>query len=466
MKTRRYFGTMSFYKTAIALAVPVMLQTLVQNLVSLIDNFMVAGLGDVKMSGVNVTNQIMFVLFVAYNTLAMASGMFMSQFNGAKNPDGMRHTFRFKILSTALLSAVATTVCALFPAVLIGGLLQGNSAREAIIGEGTKYLGIILFTFFPMGIAMSIGSAFREIGKVRPPLVISVIATLINTFLNWVLIYGNLGAPRLEVQGAAYATLAARTAEALMFIAYMAWTKPDFYVRLRDLLKVNVRIAAGILRKSGIIFLTEMTWAGTETVMTAVFNGRGGAEVVSGMSAGWAIANIFFLAFGAVHTSTGVIVGGTLGRNELDLARTQARWLRTGSIFLGLAVAAVEATSVLLIPIVFGNLSIDAQTVTTHFLWVISFYMPTWTFINAQFATARSGGDAIMGAWVDVTVNLAVLIPLLFLLARLTAFDPITLFALVKTTDFLKVAVAAWQLRKERWVRNLAAAHAEGGEQA
>jgi Na+-driven multidrug efflux pump len=240
--------------------------------------------------------------------------------------------------------------------------------------------------------------------------VISVIATLINTFLNWVLIYGNWG-PRDSKSRAPPTRPSPREPQSPDVHRLHGVDEAGLLRAAPRLLKVNVRIAAGILRKSGIIFLTEMTWAGTETVMTAVFNGRGGAEVVSGMSAGWAIANIFFLAFGAVHTSTGVIVGGTLGRNELDLARTQARWLRTGSIFLGLAVAAVEATSVLLIPIVFGNLSIDAQTVTTHFLWVISFYMPTWTFINAQFATARSGGDAIMGAWVDVTVNLAVLIP-------------------------------------------------------
>ncbi len=126
--------------------------------------------------------------------------------------------------------------------------------------------------------------------------------------------------------------------------------------------------------------------------------------------------------------------------------------------------------SVALIPVVYGNLSDGARLVTRNMLWVIACYMPLWTYLNAQFATARSGGDAIMGMWVDGVVNLTMFLPAIFLLAAYTGLGPIAMYALVKITDIVKVAIAAWQLKTGRWVRNLtiehgtvAAAPAEGG---
>jgi len=455
MTLKTYWGSPGFYRKALAIAVPVMLQALVQNLVSLVDNFMVSGLGDVKMSGVNVSNQVLFVFMIALMTLSSAGAIFMSQFNGANDREGMKQAFLFKFHAGLFLTAIVTGLAIFLPRQILTLLVNTNSQREAVLEQGRAYISIILFTFVPMTLSIVIGSSLREIGKVHAPLYISVSAALVNTFLNWAFIYGNLGAPRLEVRGAALATVIARAYEMIVFIIYINRTKPPFYVRLRELYRVNMRVFVIILQKSGFIALSEMSWVLTETAMTAVFNGRGGAEIISGMAAGWAIANIFFLVFQGLHTSIGVIVGGTLGKNELDQARHEARWLRSGAIVAGTVVAMIESFSVLLIPIVFGNLSPGAQLITRNMLWVIAVYMPLWSYLNAQFATARAGGDAVMGVWVDVSVNIFLFLPAIFILAVLTNLGPIALYALVKITDFVKVGIAAWQLRTERWVKNM-----------
>ena len=462
MTLKTYWGSPGFYRKALAIAVPVMLQALVQNLVSLVDNFMVSGLGDVKMSGVNVSNQVLFVFMIALMTLSSAGAIFMSQFNGANDREGMKQAFLFKFHAGLFMTAIVTGLAIFLPRQILTLLVNTNSQREAVLEQGRAYISIILFTFVPMTLSIVIGSSRREIGKVHAPLYISVSAALVNTFLNWVFIYGNLGAPRLEVRGAALATVIARAYEMIVFIIYINRTKPPFYVRLRELYRVNMRVFVIILQKSGFIALSEMSWVLTETAMTAVFNGRGGAEIISGMAAGWAIANIFFLVFQGLHTSIGVIVGGTLGKNELDQARHEARWLRSGAIVAGTVVAMIESFSVLLIPIVFGNLSPGAQLITRNMLWVIAVYMPLWSYLNAQFATARAGGDAVMGVWVDVSVNIFLFLPAIFILAVLTNLGPIALYALVKITDFVKVGIAAWQLRTERWVKNMTGEHLRG----
>jgi len=455
MNLKKYFGPKAFYASALSLAIPVMLQALVQNLVSLIDNFMVAGLGDIKMSGINVTNQVLFVLFVAFNILAAAGGMFMSQFNGAKNAEGMAHAYRFKIITMGTLALGMMVLGALIPDQLLGLLLQTNTERAGITAEGVTYLSIIIFTFLPITVSVAIGSSLRETGQVRPALIISVIAALLNTLLNWIFIYGNLGAPRLEVAGAAWATFIARLVEMTLFILWSRKHRPAFFVGLRGIFAVNLPLFFTMLTKSGILLVSDLSWVLTETIMTAIFNGRGGSEIVSGMAGAWAIANLFFLVFGAIHTSVGVIVGGTLGKNDLETARIQARWLRTGALCIGVIVSIGEFLSVLLIPIVFGNLSENARAISHNMLWIIALYMPVWTYLNAQFATARAGGDAIMGAWVDGAVNLVFFLPGIFMLSAWTSLGPVTMFAILKLTDFVKVAMATWQLRKERWLKNL-----------
>lgn len=454
-----HFGTAQFYAEALGLAVPVLLQSLITSLVSLVDNFMVAGLGDLKMAGVNVANQINFVYLVVVNTACNAGGIYLSQHRGAGDREGMAQAFRFKIIMASLVSFIHLALSLAVPEFLVGLLLPGNSEGGAIVAEGATYLRAVSPSFVFIGIATAAGTAFRDIGEAKVPLAISSSAALINTFLNWVLIYGNLGAPRLEVRGAAVATDIARLVEAVVFLVWMARRKPAFRFPPGMLLRVDPRLFRSILSRSGMMLFSETSWVVSETILTALYNGRGGAETVAGMAAGWTIANLFFMAFPAIHAATGVIVGATLGAGRLDEARVRAVWIRSGSIILGLVVALAALLSTFLVPLVFANLSASARGVTTGLVVVIALYLPLWCLLNAQFAISRAGGDTAMGVWVDVGVTYFVFLPAAYALAYLTGIGPVALYAIAKLSDLGKAAVAAWWLRKERWLKNLAEEH-------
>jgi Na+-driven multidrug efflux pump len=307
-----------------------------------------------------------------------------------------------------------------------------------------------------MAVSAAIGTSFREIARPKVPLVISAAATLVNTAGNWFLIYGNLGAPRLEVSGAAIATIIARVFELTVFLIYARRDRPPFFVAFRKILKIHKRLIREILSRSGMIFLSEASWVSSETIMTALYNGRGGAEVVAGMAAGWTIANIFFLLFGGIWTTTAVIIGGSLGAGKLDEARLRARWIKSGSAAAGIIIAVLgAAASVLLIPLVFSNLTAGARSISLGLVFVILAYLPLWALLNAQFAISRSGGDAAMGMYTDLSVNTCLFVPGAFILALGTSLPPVTMFAILKLTDIVKFFIARHFLNKERWVRNL-----------
>ncbi|NLG12530.1 MAG: MATE family efflux transporter, partial [Elusimicrobia bacterium] len=328
-------GSPLFYKKALAIALPVMAQLLVQNLVSLIDNFMVAGLGDVKMSGVNIAGQINFMFMVFVNTISMSGGIFMAQYNGAKDSAGMQQAYRFKIIVCSISALLYMLLTFFFPSQILSLMVKGNLQSEYIVMQGVSYMKAASFSWIPMAISLAIGSSLREIGNVRAPLIMSIIATCVNTFFNWVFIYGNLGSPRLEVRGAAIATIIARIVEMILFAAYITKKRPPFFSHAVEIFKVKITLFFTILRKSGIILVSEMIWVLSETVTVALYNTRGGAEIVSGMAASFSIANLFFICFNGIHTATGVIMGSTLGANRLDEARSQKNWILNGAGIFG-----------------------------------------------------------------------------------------------------------------------------------
>ena len=180
------FGPASFYREALGIVVPVMLQAVITSLISLIDNFMVAGLGDVKIVAagvyppytVHVANQINFVYIVIINVVCMAGGIFLSQHRGASDSEGMRQSLRFKLMAVLLVSIFHSTICLVFPEFLIRVMLGGNSQGGAIIDEGARFLRLVTPSFIPIAIASAISSSYRDVNETATPETLSPAAAL------------------------------------------------------------------------------------------------------------------------------------------------------------------------------------------------------------------------------------------------------------------------------------------------
>ena len=140
---RGLFGPGQFYREALAIAVPIMLQQLIQSLVSLVDNFMVSGLGDVCMSGVNVAGQVLFIFMVFLNAICMSGGIFMTQFFGAENKEGMQQAFRFKLAAGLAAFIPYVLVCVVFPRQVLSLMLIGNSQADLILDQAVQYIRIM-----------------------------------------------------------------------------------------------------------------------------------------------------------------------------------------------------------------------------------------------------------------------------------------------------------------------------------
>lgn len=217
---KKYIGDKKFYKTVLAVALPIMLQNGITNFVSLLDNIMVGQEGKLQMSGVAIVNQLIFIFNLAIFGAVSGAGIFTSQFHGKGDEEGIRQTLRFKYIVCTVIAVAAIAIFAFFGEPLIKLFLRTEgevfdpdlAAREMAetLGYGKQYLAVMLIGLIPFAISQALSGTMRETEHTVSPMVAGLIAVAVNCIGNYILIFGNFGAPKLGVVGAAIATVASR----------------------------------------------------------------------------------------------------------------------------------------------------------------------------------------------------------------------------------------------------------------
>ena len=213
---KRYIGDRAFYKMALTVALPMMIQNAVTNFVSLLDNIMVGRVGTLQMTGVSVVNQLLFVYNLCIFGAVAGAGIFTAQFYGQRDDEGIRQTFRFKIMICAVIGAAGIALLLLRGEALISLYLNGEATaaeRADALRYGREYLAVMLIGLVPFTFNNAYASSMRETGQTVVPMVSGLVAVAVNMSLNYVLIFGKLGMPVLGVKGAAIATVISRYTE-------------------------------------------------------------------------------------------------------------------------------------------------------------------------------------------------------------------------------------------------------------
>ena len=213
MIRNKYFGDRQFYKMALAVAMPIMIQNGITNFVSMLDNIMVGSVGTVQMTGVSIANTLMFVFNLSVFGAVSGAGIFGAQFFGKGDYEGVRYAFRYKILIGMALAAIGSFVFLSFGDNLIRLYLTGQGEVENIEASllcGHSYLRLMLLGIPPFILVQCYAGTLRESGKTVLPMVAGLVAVGVNLLGNWLLIFGRLGLPRLGADGAAIATVLSR----------------------------------------------------------------------------------------------------------------------------------------------------------------------------------------------------------------------------------------------------------------
>lgn len=440
----------SFYKKMLAIAIPITLQNLINIGINMADTMMLGSLGETALSASALANQFAFVFLVLHFGLAGGAGVLTGQFWGKEDSESISKTMSIMFKLSAVLSVIFFILGQFFPE----QVMKIYSIDPAVIAEGAKYLRILSFAFLMQGISLIAIGIFRTVGVVKLALISTSVSFILNIFLNWMFIFGNLGAPRLGTAGAAVGTLFSRIVEFLIVVVYLLFIDKKIRFKLKSLLHFDMKIFKDYLRHGTPVLISDFILI-IGLNMLAVIMGRMGSDMVSANSITSTIQQLATVFMMGVANASGVIIGNTVGAGEYDKAQEYGKTFTAITIVIGICAAIVIFMSKDLVLSIY-NVS-DSTKLITRELMNTSAILVTFQAVSSTLTKGvlRAGGDTKFLMVADVIFLWLVSIPLGAAAGLWLNLSPgIVLFCL-KIDEVIKSLWCTKRLLASRWIRNV-----------
>ena len=458
MKIKRYIGDRAFYKMVLGIAVPIMVQNGVSNLVSLLDNLMIGRVGTNALSGVAIANQLIFVYYLLIFGASAGVGIFTAQYHGCGDITGERYTFRFKLVINTILSVASIFIFLYNAPFLIGLFLKGEGSpadAAETLAIGMSYMKVMLIGLIPIGITNSYAGTLRDTGQTKVPMMSSIIAIFVNLFGNMLLIYGLLGLPALGAVGAAVATVISRFVEMGVLMIYTARHSSEhrFIIGAFKDFKIPLYLCGRFILKSLPLMANETLWALGQTVMNQSYSYRS-LDAVAALNIESTIWNFLGVAFLAMGEAVGIIVGQILGSGDIDKAKDTADKMRAFTVALGLCFGCL----MLAVSGVFPQLYRTADRIremASVLIIICGVMMPFYAYTHASYFTIRSGGNTLITFVFDSCFVWILSVPFAFYLSRYTSLDVPHMLAAVQSLEVIKCLIGGAMVKSGIWARNI-----------
>ena len=435
-----------FIHKVLRISIPVALQSMLQFSFSMVDQIMVGQLGDNAIAAVEIAGKPGFIYEFVIGGICTITGIMISQYIGNYNREAEEKSICVNFL------AVVITGLAFFSAF---GLLRHQfvgmfTTEGQVIKEGSNYLGIICWTFIPLGICNIFGTALRCRDRSTWPLYIGIFSAQLNTALNYCLIFGNLGAPRLGVEGAAYASVISQVVGAL--VSALCFFR--LYGRIRISISLGKKGYSQYFLMLLPIVANELLWSVGQSVNTYVYGHMGTSEL-AGMSLTGAVQGLTMGALGGLSQAAGILIGKRLGSNEYGEAYQESKRLCSlglaGSLVLSLLLIMVRGPYVQLF-----NVSDAVRGIGSDILVAFAILMP----VKVQNmilggGIIRSGGKTKYVMLIDMAGTWLIGVPLAFLTGLYFRLPIVWVYFILSQEELVRLIVSVYLFRSRRWMHTL-----------
>ncbi len=450
MKLDFLFNDRHFYKQMIRIALPVTAQNLVMASLNLVDNIMIGGLGEAAIAGVGLANQYYFLLNLLLFGIVSGSSIFTAQFWGTKDIKSIRKVLGISIITGGMSALLFTIAGLMFPDEILGIF----SKDPAVIQIGSEYLIIALFSYVITAVTFAYSFSLRSMGDVKTPLVVSVIALGINTALNYLLINGYLGFPRLGVAGAAIATVIARVIELILLLWIIYRNKNALAASIREMIDLSSSFVKQFFKVSVPVILNESMWALGMT-MYAIVYARMGTEVIASSNIAGTIERIMWVIFFGFGNACAVMLGNKLGSGDYEQVYTDAKRFAiiAPAVAVIIGILVILATPWLLSPYKVSPLVLDYASKNLLVLCIfLSFKI--FNYMNVV-GILRSGGDTTFCLMLDMGGVWLIGVPLVFLGGIVWELPIYYVYVLLHVEEVVKLIIGIPRLVSKKWINNL-----------
>lgn len=442
-----------FFKHALKLALPIMIQNLLNTLVNAADTFMLGYVSQTAMSAASLANQFTFVLFCFYYGMSTGTSVLVAQYWGKKDRKTVERVIGLATRMSVILSFVFFIVGFFLPR----QIMQLFSNAPDTIEAGAEYLKIVSIGFVLMGISQVYTSALRSTEKVVLPSVIYVVSLGTNVFFNAMFIFGWFGVPKMGIVGVALGTVIARAVEVSICIVFSIF-KSDVKIRIRYLFD-----KAGILFEDFLKICTpsignDVVWSLATSVFASIL-GHIGDDMVAANAVAVVVVNVGAIAMRGFANATTIIVSNALGENNIEAAKVYGNRM---TILTGIVGVLGGIVIVALRPVIINYYTSVGELTPLAISYLGSIiYMTTWRLLGEGLNTCwicgcfRGGGDAKFGLIMDTVFMWGVAVPLMALAAYVIKLPPIWVYFVMSLDEFYKMPVVIYHYRKYKWLKNI-----------
>lgn len=439
-----------FYKTLAVLAIPIALQSLVTVGVNMMDNIMLGTLGEVKMSGATLANNFIHIFQCCCMGFGMGASVLTSRFWGMKNMDSLKKSVVLMLRGVFILSSLFALATLFFPA----GIMRLFTGEDAVVSSGVAYFMISVPCYYLLGFSLTISLVLRSVGKANVPLISSIFAFFINIFFNWVFIFGNLGAPRLEVKGAALGTLLARTFEFVFIMGYFFFKEKHIQMHIRDL-GMKCKDLLGEYIKIALPVLVSDTLLGIGTSAVSAVMGHIGATFVAANAITSVTQQLSTVVIQGIAQASCIMTGNTLGEGDSEKAQQQGITFAALGFIIG--VAGCGLVLILKEPIIgLYNITDETRALARQLMDAVGLVI-IFQAMNSILTKGllRGGGDTRFLMIADILFLWCVSIPLGALSGLSWQWSGFAVFICLKLDQFIKAVWCLWRLRSRKWIKKI-----------
>lgn len=446
--SRLFVKEKSFYKLILSIAVPVVLQNMITIGVNIMDTLMLGNYGEIQLSASSLANEFINIYHIMCMGMSMGAAVLTAQYYGAGNNPSLKKIVTIVLRMGLVIAAVFTVVTLLFPE----ELMRLYTPDEAVIEKGVLYFRISAVTYVLLGVSLILTNILRTVHQVRFPLVLSIVTFFVNVFFNWVFIYGRLGAPEMQIEGAALGTVIARLVECGSLVTYffvfdkrIGYRIKDLFMKCGDHVRVYITYAIPVMVSDTLLAL------GNSAV--SIIMGHIGASFVAANSIISQTVRLSTVFNQGLSSASSVITGNTLGKGERDKAYHQGVTFLCLSILIGLAAAVII---LLISPLLVESFNITQETkdIAYQLMASVSVMMVFQTVQSVLTkGVLRGGGDTRFLMLADILFLWLASIPLGYLCGLVWHLSPFWIYAALKIDWVIKSVWCIFRLRSKKWIR-------------
>ncbi|RPH74146.1 MATE family efflux transporter, partial [bacterium] len=431
-------------------AAPIALQNLIASSLNMVDTVLIGGLGPTAIAAVGLANQVFFLFNLISFGICSGAAIFTAQFWGERDEVNVRRVLGFSLLANLSVAVLFLALATFLP----GPILSLFTRDPQVILLGSKFLRIISPSYLLFGITFAFAFTLRGVGQPAYPMVASGVAFGVNTLLNYLLIYGHWGLPRLGVAGSATATLIAITIETMIILGFVYGLHLVPAARLRELLDLSGDFLRRVFRTILPVIGNETLWALGFSMYPMVY-AHMGTEVIAAFNIYATVDRLGMVLFMGMASACAVMVGQQIGAGRETTAFTYARRFALLGPGLGIVMGALLLLGA---GTILGLFNVPSTVIATArgFITIFACTIPIRIFnLTNIVGILRSGGDTRFSLFLDTAALWLVAVPLAFLAGLVWHLPPIYVYLMATVEEVVKFSLGRWRLLSGRWINNL-----------